>query len=224
MSARDFAFVRSDKCASTPKEPFSLEPSKTGRFAYNASTQFALEELGEGNGRTCLVIGSPLFIVKMLIERGWDATYLDVRNPPVKLPKFIQCDATRIELPDESFDAVETSCVLSHAGMGRYGDAIVGDGDERMLQEMVRVMKPGAPAAIMFGNVADMEKMVVLGKCHRVYTLKEIERLLGKTGFVMEKKRMFSLGKNRWLADGEPITKDFMDKPDYISVLVRKQP
>ena len=148
---------------------------------------------------------------------------MDVRIPPVDVGKFIQCDATNMGvIPDSSFDAIETSCVLSHAGMGRYGDPLVEDGDEKMLSEMFRVMKPGTLASVMFGNIADMERMVVLGTCHRIYTMAEIERLLRNAGFVMEKNRIWSLKRTGWLVRGQHVSKDYLGQPDYISVLIRK--
>lgn len=221
--SRDFVFVECDRHSHTPDESFAVVPPSSGRQMYKASTEFSLEHLGKGSGRKCLLIGSPVFAVGEFVKRGWNVTYIDVRIPPIEIDKFIQCDATNMGIfPDCSFDAIETSCVLSHAGMGRYGDPIVEDGDEKMLSEMFRVMKPGSLASVMFGNIADIEKMVVLGTCHRIYTMAEIERLLGKTGFVMEKNRIWSLRYSGWLVRGQHVSKDYLGQPDYISVLIRK--
>ena len=219
---RDYEFVESDRHARTIDESFCIEPPRQSRLMYNASSQFSVEALQHGNGKSCLMIGSPVFHVKVLEKMGWDVTYMDVREPPVKLNKFIQRDATDMKLCDESFDAIDSSCVLSHAGMGRYGDPLVEDGDEKMMCEMYRVLKPGCPATLMFGNVAVMPKMVVLGTCHRVYTKEEAERIALHAGFVVEKTRLWSLKHLRWVKHDRERSVDYFGKPDYLAMLVRK--
>jgi hypothetical protein len=189
---------------------------------YAASTQFAKEYLGEGHGRTCLVIGSPIYEATELIGQDWDVTYMDIRNPPVHFDKFIHGDATDIKLPDSSFDAVSTSCVLTHAGTGRYGDGTNREhGDEAMLGHIARVMKPSAIAAITFGALADIPKMVRLGAAHRIYTIDECRRMLDAAALKIVEMKIWSKATKHWLRDGAPVSKD-IDQPDYISFSVTK--
>ena len=189
------------------------------RHWYEYSTNFASEYLGFGNGRSCLVIGSPIFELNILRGLGWDATYMDIRTPPPQAGKHLVMDATEITLPDESFDAVSSSCVLTHAGTGRYGDSIKEEhGDEMMLDHIHRVMKKGAPAQITFGACYSGEKMVRLGKAHRIYTVKECERMLDRSKFKVVEMRVWSFRTKDWTTE---ITSDIY-KPDYISFAVSK--
>jgi SAM-dependent methyltransferase len=189
---------------------------------YAAAGEFVREHLAAGDGKSCLVVGSPLFEAIELIDRGWDVTYLDVRIPPHKFKKFVHCDAAAMPFEDESFDALSSTCVLSHVGMGRYGDPLVDHGDEKALAHMARVLKPNALATIMFGNVAAMPEMVRLGTCHRIFTMDECRSMLAAVPLHVEEARFWSLSKKAWFKDEKEITSDFMIWPDYVSFLVRK--
>lgn len=195
--------------------------NRTGHW-YAASTEFALGHLGFGNGRSCLVVGSPIFEALALRKQGWDVTYLDIRTPPDVPFKVVQGDAADMSFEDASFDAVSSACVLTHVGTGRYGDALdMLHGDERMLAHVARVMKPGATSALTFGAVADMPKMVRRGATHRIYTIPECRRMLGVVGLEIGETRVWSSATKQWLWKGEPMTQS-MNDPDYISFMVKK--
>lgn len=165
----------------TPDEPWT--PKRQGAHWYNVSTDFALRKLGTGAGK-CLVIGSPLFEASELADAGWAVTYLDVRVPPALDARlsFVQHDACELPFPDASFDAVSTACVLCHAGMGRYGDPLHDDADEKVLAEIARVLKPEGAAAVTFGPVIDAPLMLRIGDMQRVYTMDEARRLVALAG------------------------------------------
>lgn len=228
---RDEKFVPSDRCASTPGEGWTpRRPGErgttkpfTGRQMYAAADEFVRENLGEGKGQSMLVVGSPIFEAVGLIERGWDVTYLDVRDPPHKFPKFVKSDAAAMPFEDESFDALSSTCVLSHVGLGRYGDPVVEHGDEQALAHMARVLKPNAPAVIMFGNAAAMPTMIRLGTCHRIYTMAEMRRMLKVVNLEIEKIGVWSLGLRHWLSNESEMTSDWEVWPDYVTFLLRKK-
>jgi hypothetical protein len=194
--------------------PWHGKPASEDHW-YAASTNFAVERLGNGRG-SCLVIGSPLFEAFALERRGWEVTYLDVRKPPHTFARFIQADAVSIPLPDSSFDAVSSSCVLTHVGLGRYGDPIVKDGDEKMLCEVQRVMKPGAVGAITFGGVVDGELPVRVGNLHRVYTIKEAQRMCDMAVLEIKYLSIWSTKDKKWV--NKPSAS--LDPMDYLSVYV----
>jgi ubiquinone/menaquinone biosynthesis C-methylase UbiE len=162
------------------------------------------------------VIGSPLFEATELKNRGWDVTYLDVRKPPLDI-KFVQGDATKMVFADESFDAVSSACVLTHAGLGRYGDAKANRGDELMLREIKRVLKPGCKAAVTFGPVASIEKPVCVANLHRVYTITEALRMISQAGFSLADMKVWGTLEKRWVE----IPTDNYKEPDYLSVLLK---
>lgn len=144
---------------------------------------------------------------------------MDIRKPPKETGKSVQCDATEITLPDESFDAVSTACVLTHAGTGRYGDSLKQEhGDELMLGHISRVMKSGSMAAITFGAVADIPKMKRLGSAHRVYTVAECERMIEAVKLKVGNMKIWSWKTKDWT--DKPTTS--IENPDYISFMVTK--
>ena len=213
----------------TPDEPWT--PKRQGAHWYNVSTDFALRHLGQGAGK-CLVIGSPLFEASELADAGWDVTYLDIRTPPELDSRltFVQHDASSLPFPDESFDAVSTACVLCHAGMGRYGDPVIEDADEKVIAEIARVLKPGASAAVTFGPVIDAPMMMLLGDCQRIYTLSEAMRMTQHAGLLIEASEVLDGDTGRMAANVAPRDA-FKPRPDgsfilenldYLSMLLRR--
>ena len=153
-------------------EPWELERPHGHFYAHGAD--FAHRTLGDRRSR-CLVIGSPLFEARELRAAGWDVTYLDIRKPPVEIG-WVEGDATAIPFPSAYFDAISSSCVVCHVGLGRYGDPVADGSDARMLTEIARVLKPGGLAALTFGPIG--EKDEVSGISHRLYTLAGARKLL----------------------------------------------
>lgn len=189
---------------------------------YHAACGFVVEHLGVGDGRSCLVIGSPLFELGEIERLGWEVTYLDVREPPVKPERFVQGDAMKPLFRGKSFDAVSSTCVLCHAGTGRYGDAIdLEHGDEVMLGEISRVLKPEGRAVLMFGPVVDMPRMMRRGTEHRFYTLGEAHRMLWEAGFTVLEVRIWNTLKGVWRKLTDKPT-DSISDADYLSVSVLK--
>ena len=160
----------------TPNEPW--HPT-TGTYAL--AKDWALAMLGSGQGRSCLVIGSPLAEAQALYERNWNVTYLDWRLPPLRfydMPIFIG-DVCAMTWPDASMDAISSTCVLCHVGMGRYGDPVREDAPFTMLKECARVLKPGGHLVMMAGPV---EEIPAILPQHRVTSLREMEELCHQAG------------------------------------------
>ena len=149
---------------------------------YAAAAQFSIDALRDGHGRHCLVIGSPVFEVRTLEHYGWKVTYLDVRQPPFEVA-HVQGDATAMPFADAEFDAVSSTCVVCHAGMGRYGDEVRSSGDHRMMAEIARVLKPGGEAALMLGPVIPaLQHTQTHGIHHRIYSLAGTALLIKRSG------------------------------------------
>lgn len=201
----------------TPEEPWQVK--RNGEHFYNACADFAIKELGDGNGRSCLVIGSPIFEALQLMGNGWQVTYLDVREPPVKI-NYIYGDACAMPLADATFDAVSTSCVICHVGLGRYGDPINHNGDMSMLLEIKRVLKPGGFCAINFGPAAECKHTRVLGTMHKVYAPEDINALVSAVGLDVVKTAAWNTEGAKWREQGELLTENLV-KPDYLSMLLK---
>src|SRR3990167_4715831 len=204
----------------TPNEPWTVQ-RPPGLHWYHKSADYALEILGEGPGK-CLVIGSPIFEANELRNAGWTVVYLDVREPPAGSAEgYVKGDACAMPFSDGEMDAVSSSCVLCHAGMGRYGDEEREVGDMRMLEEIARVLKKGAPAVLSV-PACNIDGVHVIGNVHRVYSLAALHFMAGKTGLQLEQHRCLSRELGRWLKDGEPMSEE-LETPDYLSVLLRRE-
>src|SRR3990167_4197791 len=160
----------------TPDEPW--HPA-TGTYAI--AKDWALAMLGSGRGRTCLVIGSPLDEARALYEHGWKIEYSDWRLPPLPLHdmKIYREDVCAMGAPDASVDAIRSTCVLCHVGMGRYGDPVREDAPFTMLKECARVLKPGGHLVMMAGPV---EEIPAILPQHRVTSVWEMKMLCAQNG------------------------------------------
>lgn len=188
---------------------------------YGGACDFAERVLGKGEGRACLVAGSPRFEVEMLTANGWDVTVVDVRKPPWPC-KHIQLDALDLDqLPEESFDAISSTCLLTHVGTGRYGDRIQVDGDIVALGHMYRRLKPGAVAAMQIGGVIAGDEMVTVGACHRLYTVAEGERMVREAGFEILERAIWSFDAPHWRTDTKGM-KPEIRKEGYLCFALRK--
>jgi len=200
---------------STPDETWNAVRDPSHHYFLQAD--FALSRLGKGTGE-CLVIGSPLFEALELGQAGWKVTYVDVRVPPMGFPVVIQGDAASMKLATEFFDAASSSCVLCHAGMGRYGEPIREDADTRILQNIYQALKPGAKAAITFGPVAAISMVARDGNRHRIYNLPIAREMAKMAGFSILEEAILDISTLKWI-----------DKPDgvsmgknYLSMLLEK--
>lgn len=198
MDATHYVKTSKEAFLPTPNEGWSKEPYAD--LWYTAAAQFAISALGKGYGRKCLVIGSPGYEVSALQYHGWEVDYLDIRVPPFAV-NHIQGDVTAMPFADESFDAVSSTCVLCHAGLGRYGDPIVVDGDMTAIKEIARVMKQNATAAIMFGPcIPSLKITFTYGIVHRIYSLWACSELAKSAGLLPV---LQGLWRDRWLTPEE---------------------
>lgn len=150
---------------------------------YGAAADFAAEKLASGKGK-CLVVGSPIPEAKRLRDLGWFVEYMDCRKTPMRVGHIdIVGDATEMPLASECFDAVSSTCVMCHAGLGRYGDPVKPNGDQLMLAEIARVLKPGGLATLMPGPICDQfESAVIYGNVHRIYTQADLFMMFDAVG------------------------------------------
>ena len=202
---------------STPNEPWTTDRKHSPGHWYVKQADFALKRLQAGK---CLVVGSPIFEAMDLISSGLKVTYFDVRDPKVEGLPFVQGDATKMSFTDESFDCASSTCVLCHAGLGRYGDAQVEDGDELMLSEISRVLKKGGKLAVTFGPVSVHWTVAKLDNFQRVYSLEEAIRMAIASGFNVTEVAVLDTKYMVWIPN-VPAN----DKIDrfYLSMLMEKK-
>ena len=158
-----------------------------------------------------------MFEAVELRDAGWDVTYIDVRKPPDMGFSLIQGDASSMDLGVEVFDACSSTCVLCHAGLGRYGDDRVERGDVKILANIHRALKKGAKAAITFGPVYAFTETVRRGSTHRIYCLEDAEKIVG--AFKILERKILDIRINGWVYD---LNCHNRADANYLSMLLEK--
>ena len=200
----------------TPNEEITYQVRD--HHPYQAAIHYATEHLGEGDGRTVLVVGSPPAEADALHALNWKVTLLDWR--PANHPAWVQGDAMHMPFDAASFYAVTSTCVLCHVGLGRYGDPVEEHGDSKMLAEIDRVLAPGGRACLMPGPVITGEAAVIGGSVHRVTTLEAMAELTA-TWFRTVGRKVFQASSRGWMPPEDEITSD-RDRPDYLCLALER--
>ncbi len=150
---------------------------------------FAARVLHKVKPRSVLDIGSYRHFVIGLIG-GFDVTTLDIRKrePVAESETVITGDAKKVDLPDESFDAVVTLCALEHFGLGRYGDPYDLDGDVLAMAEWHRLLKKGG--SLIMTTTINQSGDAIAYNAHRIYSRETIQKFA--EGFSVEEEAYFS--------------------------------
>lgn len=216
-------FWRASHNGYTPNERWHLDrPScryENFKHWYEASADFARQYLPVSGDGKLLCVGSPIFEATELEADGWDVTYLDVREPP-GVVKWAKGDAADMPFEAGSFDALSSSCVICHVGLGRYGDAVRVNGDMDMLRECKRVLKAGALMQIAI-PVIPGDTPCRLGNCHRVYPVMRTFEMARECGFRIERYAIWDSSESKWGVESDVLLSQNLAYPDYISMLLR---
>lgn len=125
-----------------------------------------------------LDIGSYRHFVLGLLAHS-RVTSLDVRSrqPATELETVLTSDAKSIDAASNQFDMVVSLCALEHFGLGRYGDEFDIDADQKALQEMVRVLRPGG--ALVMSTTITRARPSIAFNAHRIYDYPMITAMRG---------------------------------------------
>ncbi len=161
---------------------------------------FAARHIGKKNPTTILDIGSYRHFI-LGLQAKYKVTTLDVRPRPKATDNevVITGDAKRLDLPDNSIDAVVSLCAIEHFGLGRYGDEFDLSGDKKACQEMIRVLNPGG-VLILTTTITQGSALTVFN-AHRIYDYAAIQALLAPLERVEE--AFFSHNKGGWCSREE---------------------
>jgi SAM-dependent methyltransferase len=97
-------------------------------------------------------------------------------------------DAKSIAADSGKFDLVVSLCALEHFGLGRYGDELDMDGDEKALREMVRVLRPGG--ALVLSTTITQAHPAIGFNAHRIYSYGMLSSMRG--GLKLEREAFFN--------------------------------
>ena len=103
-------------------------------------------------------------------------TVIDIRPLAIEAPglEFLQSDATKLALPDQSVESISTLHAIEHFGLARYGDTLDPEDWKTALAELQRVLRPGGR---LYLSVPVGRQRVVFNS-HRVFDPRTIIQAL----------------------------------------------
>lgn len=150
---------------------------------------FVFQNLELPKGARILDFGcseSPLSL--HLASLGYRVVGVDLREYPFTHPNlsFVQGDFLKCGFPDGEFDGVIAVSAVEHCGLGAYREGAYASGDEAVVQEMFRVLRPGGrllmtvpygrAGATSWYRVYDRTKLLTL---LRPFTVAKIDYYVG---------------------------------------------
>ncbi|MGB9700278.1 MAG: class I SAM-dependent methyltransferase [Thermodesulfobacteriota bacterium] len=165
---------------------------------------FAAYHIKKVQPKSILDIGSYRHFILGLLAY-FSVTSMDVRPRTCSLPGeiILTGDAQKIPLPDNSFDLVLSLCALEHFGLGRYGDPLDLQADQKALAEMRRVLKPGGH--LIFSTTIHQADPAIAFNAHRIYTYEMLQSLCKGMNCLEEK---FYSHRQRSFCSFAEVTKD----------------
>jgi SAM-dependent methyltransferase len=156
---------------------------------------FAAYHIKKIQPKSILDIGSYRHFILGLLAH-FSVTSMDVRPRKCSLPgeTILNGDAQKIPLPDNSFDLVLSLCALEHFGLGRYGDALDWQGDQKALAEMRRVLKPGG--RLIFSTTIHRAQPAIAFNPHRIYTHEMLKSFC--KGMICIEEKFYSHGQRSY--------------------------
>lgn len=106
----------------------------------------------------------------------YDVTTIDIRNIKSSLDNetIMKCDAKKLDIPSNSFDAVICIGGFYTFGLGRYGEEFDLNGDIKAFNEMIRVLRPGG-ILIFLATITKKDPTIFFNRC-RIYNYEMIQR------------------------------------------------
>ena len=92
-------------------------------------------------------------------------------------------DLTKLSFADNSIHSLSCMHTVEHIGLGRYGDAIDYDGDEKAMKELARVLK--AKGDLLFVTPIGATAKIVFN-AHRIYTKELVVKTFLKFGLSLK--------------------------------------
>jgi SAM-dependent methyltransferase len=157
---------------------------------HNEICSWAAQRIKNENVFDVLDIASYLDFVSGM-ACGLEVTMLDNRKVKLKQSgiNHVVGDAKKLPFEDESFDLVTSLSVIEHIGTGAFGDDLDVEADEKMIQEVHRVLRKGGHFVF---STQIAEEPVFIVNCHRLYTkeflMNKLNGFLPRQGTIIQKQ------------------------------------
>ncbi len=125
------------------------------------------------------------------------------REPSTDNETVLTSDAKKLDLPDDSFDAIVSLCALEHFGLGRYGDEFDLAADKKAFDEMRRVLKPGGRMVVT--TTISRARPSVAFNANKIYDLAQIRAF--SSGLELVEEAFFSHELARMCSHDEVTSK-----------------
>ncbi len=98
--------------------------------------------------------------------------FYDYRPANLRLSNLTtgKCDLTNLHFESNSILSLSCMHVVEHIGLGRYGDQLDPVGDQRAMQELIRVLAPGGD--LLFA--VPIGKPMIVFNAHRIYSYRQV--------------------------------------------------
>jgi SAM-dependent methyltransferase len=136
----------------------------------------ALARLYDSSDIQILDVGSgESLLAYELASLNYSVTAIDIRPIALSHPnlKFVKSDICQSVFPSASFDCVIALSTLEHIGLGWYGDEIGVELDQKAVQQIYALVKPGGSfiLTVPYGKAA-------VTPVHRIYDRESLQKLV----------------------------------------------
>lgn len=130
-----------------------------------------------------------------LASLGYRVTGIDLRRYAFAHPnlKFVQANMLTHPFAENTFDAITAISTVEHCGLGAYAESEVDNGDCRVMEELLRILKPGGQLilTVPFGSVGATS-------WYRIYDQRSLQKLTA--GFTVRVAQYYSgVGRTHWV-------------------------
>ncbi len=131
-----------------------------------------------------------------LASLGHHVVGVDINDYHYQHPNFTfkKIDIRNSGLKKNTFDIIISLSTLEHIGLGRYGDKIDDRGDQEVVKEISKILKPSGQFifTVPFGKACTTP-------WYRVYDIQRIEELLSENHLKSELKFYHEKNKGIWI-------------------------
>ncbi len=139
---------------------------------YVYHTAWAVRKVKEFNPEKHVDIASSLYFPGLL-SAFIPVDFYDYRPAPLHLSGLTteHADLTKLHFASESIQSLSCLHTIEHVGLGRYGDPIDPEGDEKACRELARVLAP--QGRLLFVTPVGKEAIIQFN-AHRIYTYEKV--------------------------------------------------